>query len=125
MDLYRRMAAIRQQEDADDLLDEIIDRYGDPPKGVLNLIDIALLRANARKLGITDIRQKSTDVLFTLADLNLEAISLLCQDPQYKQRVQFLASAKQPTLRLRLSSGVDSLKQAKVFVSHFQKCINL
>jgi transcription-repair coupling factor (superfamily II helicase) len=125
MDLYRRMAAIRQQEDADDLLDEIIDRYGDPPKGVLNLIDIALLRANARKLGVTDIRQKSTDVLFTLADLNLEAISLLCQDPQYKQRVQFLASAKQPTLRLRLSSGVDSLKQAKVFVSHFQKCINL
>ena len=125
MDLYRRMAAIRQQEDADDLLDEIIDRYGDPPKGVLNLIDIALLRANARKLGITDIRQKSTDVLFTLADLNLEAISLLCQDPQYKQRVQFLASAKQPTLRLRLSAGVDSLKQAKVFVSHFQKCMNL
>ena len=48
------MAAIRQQEDADDLLDEIIDRYGDPPKGVLNLIDVALLRANARKLGIKD-----------------------------------------------------------------------
>ena len=45
MDLYRRMAAIRSQSDADDLLDEIVDRYGDPPKGVLNLIDVALLRA--------------------------------------------------------------------------------
>ena len=38
-------------------LDEVIDRYGEPPKGVLNLIDIALLRANARTLGIKDIRQ--------------------------------------------------------------------
>ena len=50
MDLYRRMAAIRSQEDADDLLDEIVDRYGEPPRGVLNLIDIALLRAQAREV---------------------------------------------------------------------------
>ena len=45
MDLYRRMAAIRTKEDADELLDEIVDRFGDPPKGVMNLIAIALLRA--------------------------------------------------------------------------------
>ena len=123
MDLYRRMAAIREQGDADDLLDEIIDRYGEPPKGVLNLIEIALLRANARTLGITDIRQKGTEVLFTLCNLNLEAISILCQNPDYKNRVQFVASAKQPTLRLRLSAGVDSLKQSKIFISNFKKCI--
>ena len=121
MDLYRRMAAIREQADADDLLDEIIDRYGDPPKGVLNLIDIALLRANARKVGIQDIRQKAGDVLFTLANLNLEAISALCAEAEYKARVQFIASAKQPTLRLKLSSGVDSLRQSKVFINHLQK----
>ena len=124
MDLYRRMAAIRNQEDADDLLDEIIDRYGDPPRGVINLIDIALLRANARKIGITDIRQKATDVMFTLSTLNLDAISILCQNPDYKQRVQFIASAKQPTLRLRLAAGVDSLKQSKVFIANFQKTID-
>ena len=65
MDLYRRMAAIRTDTDAEDLLDEIVDRYGEPPRGVLNLIDIALLRAKARALGITDIKQKEGDVLFT------------------------------------------------------------
>ena len=124
MDLYRRMAAIRAQEDADDLLDEIIDRYGDPPKGVLNLIDIALLRANARKLGITDIKQKAGDVLFTLSALNLEAISALCAEAAYKNRVQFIASAKVPTLRLKLAAGVDSLRQSKVFVEHFSKYCN-
>ena len=121
MDLYRRMAAIRNQEDAEDLLDEIVDRYGDPPKGVLNLIDIALLRARARDVSIKDIRQKASEVLFTLAELDLEAISKLCSETDYKQRLQFVASAKQPTIRLRLSSGVDSLKQCKVFVDRFHK----
>ena len=124
MDLYRRMAAIRSQEDADDLLDEIIDRYGDPPKGVMNLIDIALLRAKARQAGIQDIRQKAGDVLFTLSNLNFEAVSALCADPDYKARLQFVATAKQPTLRLKLSSGVDSLRQSKVFIDRYRSYLS-
>lgn len=120
MDLYRRMAAIRSQEDADDLLDEIVDRYGEPPKGVLNLIDIALLRAEARQAGIKDIKQKGGDVLFVLTNLNFEAVGSLCSDADYKNRVTFLANAKEPTLRLKLSSGVDSLRQSKVFIAHYR-----
>ena len=119
MDLYRRMAAIRSQEDADDLLDEIVDRYGEPPKGVLNLIDIALLRANARKVGVCDIRQKPGEVHFTLVNLNFEAVSALCNDADYKNRVQLVATAKDPTVRLKLATGVDSLKQSKVFIEKF------
>jgi transcription-repair coupling factor (superfamily II helicase) len=121
MDLYRRMAAIRNEEDAEDLLDEIVDRYGEPPKGVLNLIDIALLRARAREVAIKEIRQKASEVLFTLSELDLEAISKLCSEDDYKNRVQFVASAKQPTLRLRLASGVDSLKQCKLFIERFHQ----
>ena len=120
MDLYRRMAAIRSQEDADDLLDEIVDRYGEPPKGVLNLIDIALLRAQARSLGIKDIRQKGEDVFFVLTNLNFDAVGNLCADPDYKARVVFQANAKEPTLKLRLAPGSDSLKQSKVFVKRYQ-----
>ena len=120
MDLYRRMAAIRSQPDADDLLDEIVDRYGEPPKGVLNLIDIALLRAEARQVGVQDIRQKAGCVQFTLWNLNFEAVTALCADPDYKNRVTFVASAKQPTLQLKLASGVDSLRQSKVFVRRYR-----
>ena len=120
MDLYRRMAAIRSQEDADDLLDEIVDRYGEPPKGVLNLIDIALLRAKAREAGIKDIKQKAGDVHFTLANLNFEAVAALCADGDYSKRVTFLPNAKEPTLRLKLSAGVDSLKQSKVFIDRYR-----
>lgn len=121
MDLYRRMAAIRSQEDADDLLDEIIDRYGEPPKGVLNLVEIALLRANARRVGICDIRQKAADVQFTLCNLNFEAFSALCSEPDYKNRIQLVATAKEPTIRLKLAAGVDSLRQSKVFIQRYQK----
>ncbi|MBQ1170762.1 MAG: transcription-repair coupling factor, partial [Oscillospiraceae bacterium] len=124
MDLYRRMAAVRTQEDADDLLDEIVDRYGEPPKGVLNLIDIALLRAKAREVGVKDIKQKGTDVHFTLANLNFEAVSAICADADYKLRVTFLPNAKEPTLRLKLSAGVDSLKQSKIFVDRYRGFCN-
>ena len=125
MDLYRRMAAIRSPEDAEDLLDEIVDRYGEPPKGVMNLIDIALLRSQARQAGIKDIRQKAGDVLFTMTGLDFEAVSAMCADADYKSRLTFVATAKEPTLRLKLSSGVDSLKQSKVFVQRYCKCRNL
>ena len=120
MDLYRRMAAIRSDEDADDLLDEIVDRYGEPPKGVLNLVDIALLRAKAKECAITDIRQKAGEVWFTLAQLNVEAVGKICADADYQKRVQFVASAKVPTLRLKLTPKVDSLKQSKVFVEKYR-----
>ena len=124
MDLYRRMAAIRTEADAEDLLDEIVDRYGEPPKGVLNLIDIALLRANARKVGIKDIKQKAGDVFFTLSSLNFDAVSALCAEAEYKNRVLFVATAKEPTLKLKLSTGVDSLKQSKVFIQHYSRFCN-
>ncbi len=104
------------------MLDEIIDRYGDPPKGVLNLIDIALLRAEAQKLHICDIRQKAGEVQITMTELNFDGISAICTDRDYAKRVQLIASAKQPTLRLKLSSGVDSLRQTKVFLEKYRNC---
>jgi len=125
MDLYRRMAAIRSQSDADDLLDEIIDRYGDPPKGVINLIDIALLRAEARRCGVNDIRQKAGDVMLTMNELNFEGISAICADPDYKNRLFFVASAKVPTLRLKLHSSADSLKQTKALILRMKQCFQV
>ncbi len=97
-----------------------MDRYGEPPKGVLNLIDIALLRAKARSVGIMDIRQRDRDVYFVLYNLNFEAVGALCADADYKDRITFLPNAKDPTLKLRLANGVDSLKQCKVFLERFQ-----
>ena len=63
-------------------------------------------------------------MLFTLSNLHFEAVSSLCSDPDYKSRLTFLANTKEPTLRLKLSSGVDSLKQSKVFVDKYRSVLN-
>ena len=118
MDLYRRMAAIRSQSDADDLLDEIVDRYGDPPKGVLNLIDVALLRARAAAAGITEISQKDTSVMIFMAVLDFAAVSACCAAPEFKGRI-FFAAGKQPQLTVKLAKGEDALKIAQKLVGNY------
>ena len=119
MDLYRRMAAIRSQTDADELLDEIVDRYGDPPKGVLNLIDVALLRAKAAPLTITDISQKGQDLLFSLLTADYQLISALCAAPELAGRLFLQPKTTLPVLRLRLRPGENSLKAAGQLVDLF------
>ena len=119
MDLYRRMAAIRSGEDADELLDEIVDRYGDPPKGVLNLIDVALMRSRATGAGITDVSQHQRAVCFTLARFEPEAVSAVCARPELKKRAFLGASGDSPVLTVHLLTGEDPLKLAKAVVEQF------
>ena len=91
---------------------------------IIRVVD--LLKACAETLpsilrdGQEDIRQKGEDVFFVLTNLNFEAVGNLCADPDYKARVVFQANAKEPTLKLRLAPGSDSLKQSKVFVKRYQ-----
>ena len=119
MDLYRRMAAIRSEADADELLDEIVDRFGDPPKGVQNLISVALLRAQAVKCGVTDMTQKGQDIYFTMASLKLEPVSALFQLPAYRGNLFLAPKTEKPTLRLHLAAGADPLKAARELVRQF------
>ena len=118
MDLYRRMAAIRTQEDADDLLDEIVDRYGDPPKGVMNLIAIALLRARAASSGIVELSQKGQTLTVKLGVFDFAAISSLCEEASFKGRV-FFAAGKTPAITVKLKSGEDALKLAQLLVDRY------
>ena len=120
MDLYRRMAAVRSQEDADELLDEIVDRYGDPPKGVMNLIAIALLRARAASAGICDISQKGRTLRFTFARFALEAVAAVCASPEYKKRVFLSPNTEKPLLTLHLAAGENALQAAQQFLRAYQ-----
>lgn len=68
IDVYKTIASIENNEDALSVTDELIDRFGDVPKSVLNLIDCALIRNMAEKLGIGDIVQKGASVVMRLTD---------------------------------------------------------
>ena len=119
MDLYRRIASIRQEIDADDVLDELIDRYGDPPVGVANLIAIALLRARAAALGITELVQKEGSLRFSLPQPDFAKVAAVCGLEKYKGRLLFSAGDK-PYLSLRLKKGDDVLKLAGIVLRDFE-----
>ena len=115
MDLYRRIAAIRTNDDASDLLDEMLDRYGEAPKSVLALLDVALLRAAAAKAGVCDITQKGSTLRFTLAVFRPEALVAVCGLSKYKFRLT-LSAGETPMLTLKLKPGEDTLEAALALV---------
>ena len=86
VDLYRRIALIRSEDARSDILDELIDRYGEPPKEAIALLDIALLRAEASAAGVTEIKQQDGRLLLTFQNADFQRLSILCGDTDYKGR---------------------------------------
>ena len=119
MDLYRRIAAIRSQEDASDLLDELMDRYGDPPRSVYTLLDVALLRAAASRVGISDISQRGDKLKFTIKNFSVEAIAQVCAMPKYRHRLS-LAAGEVPALTLTVRPKEPVLETALKLVEDLQ-----
>ena len=115
MDIYRRIALIRTEEEADDLTDELIDRFGDPPPGVNALIHVALLRGEAGKAGVTDISQKQGYLKFTLRDFDMEKLSALYARPEYKGRLRVEAGSR-PCVSLRIKAKGRVIDEARAFV---------
>ena len=118
MDLYRRIARIRSEEEADDLVDELVDRYGDPPRPVNNLISVALLRAAAAKCGVTEIAQRGERLNFTLRDPDLARVSAIAGRPAYRGRLLFSAGDK-PYLSLKVKKGEDPVKLSSKLIEEY------
>ena len=119
MDIYRRIAALRTAEQSQELLDELIDRYGEPPQPVLKLMDVALLRAEAVQIGVSDISQRGSEITFTFAAseaVPVEAVMALCSLPKNRRRLTLSATGTEPKLLLRLSPGEDALDTALTLV---------
>ncbi len=87
IDMYRKIMLVNEDSDKTDLIDELIDRYGEPPKSVVGLIDVSLLRNKAAHLGITEISQKNGAMYFYTEYLVPEQIAALQQ--AYKGRITF------------------------------------
>ena len=66
LDIYKRIAGIETADESEEMLEELIDRFGDPPKSVENLLYIARVKSMAHHLYFTDIAQKGDTLRFTL-----------------------------------------------------------
>ena len=116
MDIYRRIAMIRTEAEADDLTDELIDRFGDTPPGVNALIHVALLRGEAGRAGITDIAQKAGTLRFTVSDFDMEKVSALYARSEYKGRLRVEAGSS-PCLSVKIQNKNRVIDEARRFVA--------
>lgn len=92
LEIYKRIMTITADEDKSDLIDELIDRYGDPPKAVIGLIEVSLLRNKAAHLGITEISQKNGQMYFYTQYLGTSQIAAL--SAAFKGKITFNGSGK-------------------------------
>ncbi|MFA6309694.1 MAG: transcription-repair coupling factor [Clostridia bacterium] len=93
IEMYKKIAAIAEEEDAMDIKDELIDRYGDIPQSTGNLIQIALNKSLAKKCGLDSVAEKNDSIILTYGagtKLKLETLSSLMEE--YKRQLLFTAS---------------------------------
>ncbi len=99
--IYRRIADIANRNDADDVIDELIDRFGDPPQPVLGLIRTSLLRAYSTEHSIYEISRKNDRLLLYIDDLDMQKISAVAAG--FPGRITVSASGK-PHISVRIAS---------------------
>ncbi len=109
---YRRIAAVKTAEDVLDVTDELLDRYGDLPDSVTDLIDVSYLKNRASEVGITEIGEAGGNLLLYCGTLSEEVTRLITG--ALKRRCMFSAGSK-PYVAVKPEKGehiLDTLKSA-------------
>ena len=113
IEVYRRIAMIRNDDDAMDVTDELIDRFGEPTREVSLLIGVALLRNLSQNIGVSQITKKSDFVLIEFHNPDLRLLA--AASSQFSKSV-FLSAGKVPYLSVK-PNGKDLLSQLTDIVS--------
>jgi transcription-repair coupling factor (superfamily II helicase) len=108
MTLYKRIALIRNQYDADDIADELMDRFGELPNSVDNLLRIALIRAQAIDLGIKQITEMGSEIRMYQNEFDMEMWKEMSFITGGRIRV-VMGSVGESFVALKLKAGENSL----------------
>ncbi|MCI8744042.1 MAG: transcription-repair coupling factor [Lachnospiraceae bacterium] len=95
LDIYKRIAGIETAEECEDMLEELIDRFGDPPKSVLNLLAVADLKVKAHRVYVKEIGERPEEIRFYLyekAQLNPAGFPAFIEG--FEGRMRFLSGDK-------------------------------
>ena len=102
MGLYKKIAAIECEEDREDVLDELIDRYGEAPRAVTDLLTIALVRSYAKKCGITSVVEDQSMVRIKCSYVDFLIWQQLSNE--FRGRLR-LSGGDNPGINFRKQSG--------------------
>lgn len=125
LELCKRISLIKNEDEYNDIIDELIDRFGDIPEETMNLLDVALLRAEANACYITRIWFKDDSLRFVMynkARINVDGIDSLVNN--YCGRMKFVMGAKPEfVLRLGREERNDLIRQAEFVVSDMSQLL--
>ena len=114
IEAYKRIAAIETPGDAEDVLDELIDRYGDPPKSVQGLVDVSLVRVTAARAGITEIVQRGSQLVLYTNVVGPKQLGKAMEE--LPNRVQYSGIGR-PCITVRLNRGEAPLVLLRDFLA--------
>ena len=124
LDIYKRIAAIESEEEMDDMIEELIDRFGDIPKKVELLLEVARLKNLAHQAYVTEVTQKGVTYTFRMyekAKIHVERIpDLLKQFPEalsFKADIsdpKFIYQRKKKTKRGEVENPIEVVKKVLI-----------
>ena len=121
IEMYQNIALCRTEEDIQNVIDEMIDRFGNMPNEIENLLEIARIKMLCKKANIGKVQNRKEFVVFIFETAKLE-IDVNYLVKKYKNRIKFTQGIKpQITLRLESSSEKNILKETKEFLREFEK----
>jgi len=119
IDMYRRIALIENEEDKTEVTNEFIDCFGDVPKSVDNLMEIALIKSMASEIFISDITQKDDLIIFTF-DKVVSAEAIVDIMDAYRRKMMFSSGT---TSYLSYRYDTDVLKNIKIILQRLKNTI--
>ena len=109
IDLYKKIALIETEADYYEMQSEFIDRFGDIPKSVMNLIDISYIKSMCSMTEITEITEKNDAVTFVFTEYaNPDAVVKLISD--YDTQMKFVGGTKSSLIYKCTSDVINNIK---------------
>ena len=118
IEIYQDIALCKKEEDIQNVIDEMIDRFGNMPSEIENLLEIARIKILCKKLKISKVQGKRNFVLFMFepGEINLDINELV---KQYKNKIKFTQGIKpQITLALDNMTEIKMLREVKEFLEN-------
>lgn len=116
IEIYQNIALCRTEEELQNVIDEVIDRYGRLPKELENLIDIARIKQLARKANILKIAQKENGIVFYFVKEKIKPEMVNTLITKYPMLVKF-SNAVEPYVTLRIKENENIIEKAKEFLN--------
>ena len=115
IEIYQNIALCRTEEELQNVIDEVIDRYGRLPKELENLIDIARIKQLARKANILKIAQRENGIVFYFVKEKIKPEMVNTLITKYPMLVKF-SNAVEPYVTLRIKENENIIEKAKEFL---------